>query len=252
MTFLGATDTTVVAVEWLMTELLRNPSVMTKAQAELDHVVGRDRMVQESDVQNLPNLQAILKETFRLHPPGPLLIPHESIDDAKAFAYDIPATTRMFVNIWAIGRDPTLWKEPLVFNPERFLQGDLAQMDVRGLDFELLPFGSGRRMCPAMPCAMNVAQFNAASLLHAFQWSLPDQMDPKDLDMTEAFGLTLPEAIPLQAVDKPRLEQRLYLYKVSDLLYRYKRTRGQRLYLYKRSVQELSEATWKKYHSSGH
>lgn len=209
--FIGATHTMTVTTGWTMSEIIRNPSVMEKACAELQTVVGDNRLVQESDLPQLKYLQCIIKESFRLHPTGPLLIPHESVEACKASGYDIPAKTRMMVNVYAIGREPSVWEDPLEFKPERFMEGEMkVKIDVHGQDFVLIPFGSGRRMCPAMPMANLVVQFVVASLLHTFQWSLPDGMEPKDLDMTEGMGLSLPRAVPLRAIATPRLSPSLY------------------------------------------
>lgn len=208
--FVAATESTVATTEWAMAELLRRPSLMATAHAELDAVVGRERLVQESDLQKLPYLQAMVKEAFRLHPVAPLLMPRESARASEAFGYDFPAKSRVIVNVWAIGRDPRVWPEPLVFNPDRFLQPNLKHIDVKGQHFELLAFGAGRRVCPGVAMGVLVVQFVLASLLHSFDWSLPADMTPEDLDMTELFGLTLPRAAPLPCVAKPRLPPHLY------------------------------------------
>jgi cytochrome P450 len=209
--FIGGTHTMSVTTSWTMSEIFRNPSVMEKACAELQTVVGDNRLVQESDLPQLKYLQCIMKETFRLHPAGPLLLPHESVEPCKASGYDIPAKTRMMVNVYAIGRDPSVWEDPSEFKPERFEEGEIeSKIDVRGQDFVLIPFGSGRRMCPAVSMANLVVQFVVASLLHTFQWSLPDGMDPKDLDMTEGMGLTVTRAVPLRAIATLRLASSLY------------------------------------------
>ncbi|KAG0624183.1 hypothetical protein M758_3G229800 [Ceratodon purpureus] len=208
--FAGGTDTSTVTMEWAMSELLRHPQCMKKLQAELDAMIGKDRLVRESDIPNLPYLQAVIKETFRLHPVGPLLVPHESTDDCEVAGYRIPAGTRLYVNIWAIGRNPNAWDRPLEFDPERFMSGPDVNIDIKGQDFRLLPFGSGRRGCPGIPLGMLIVQCTMATLIHAFDWSLPPGEAPKDMDMTEAFGLTVPRASSLFAVAKPRQDACLY------------------------------------------
>lgn len=209
--FIAATDTTILTTEWAISELFREPSIVKKALEELDAVVGCNRLVQESDLPHLKYIQCICKETFRLHPPVPLLLPHESIQACKASGYDIPAKSRMLVNLYAIGRDPNTWDDPLKFLPERFMEGNkYSHIDSHGQDFELLPFGSGRRMCPGMHMGNLIVQFTVANVLHAFDWSLPDQMNPKDLDMSEANGITVSKAVPLRAMAKPRLSPTLY------------------------------------------
>ncbi|KAG0562564.1 hypothetical protein KC19_9G156400 [Ceratodon purpureus] len=208
--FAGGTDTSTVTMEWAMSELLKNPPIMKKLKAELDAVVGKDRLVQETDVPNLKYLQAVIKETFRLHPVGPLLVPHESTHDCEVAGYQIPAGTRLYVNTWAIGRNPKAWDRPLEFDPERFMTGPDINIDIKGQDFRLLPFGSGRRGCPGIPLGLLIVQWTMATLVHAFDWTLPEGQDPKDIDMTEAFGLTVPRAHALFAYAKPRQAAHLY------------------------------------------
>jgi cytochrome P450 len=194
-----------------MAEILANPNVMKAAQAELDEVIGRNRLVQESDIPKLKYIQAIVKESLRLHPPVPLLVPHQSIDTCKVSGYDIPAGTMLFVNVWAIGRDATIWEEPLRFNPNRFVEGGTsADVGMLGQNFQFLPFGAGRRACPGMAMGSLMVQSSIANLLHAFDWSLPFDMEPHDLDMSEGVGFTCPRAVPLHALAKRRLPTELY------------------------------------------
>ncbi|XP_026455494.1 cytochrome P450 CYP736A12-like [Papaver somniferum] len=138
---LGAMDTSATAIEWTLTELIKNPRVMRKIQDELEREAGLDRLVKESDLPKLEYLDMVIKESFRLHPVGPLLLPHESIEDCQVNGFFIPKKSRVIINSWAIGRDPQTWTDPEKFIPERFLG---SNVDVRGYDFELLPFGSGR------------------------------------------------------------------------------------------------------------
>jgi cytochrome P450 len=203
----GGTDTTAVTVEWAMSELLRNPDVLAKATKELDRVIGRDRLVAEGDIPNLPYMEAIVKETMRLHPVAPLLTPRLSREDVSVGSYDIPAGTRVFINAWAIGRDPEVWEAPMEFRPERFVG---SSVDVKGQHFELLPFGSGRRMCPGMGLALRMVPVILANLLHAFAWRLPDGVAAEELSMEETFGLTVPRLVPLEALAEPKLPARLY------------------------------------------
>ncbi|WVZ57015.1 hypothetical protein U9M48_007461 [Paspalum notatum var. saurae] len=213
----AGTDTSTVTVEWAMSELLRNPEVLAKATEELERVVGRDRLVSEGDIPSLPYLEAVVKETMRLHPVVPLLTPRQAREDVSVSVgggggYDIPAGTRVFVNVWAIGRDPAVWEAPLEFRPERFLAGGSgAGVDVKGQHMELLPFGSGRRMCPGMALGLKMVQLVLANLLHAFAWRLPDGVAAEELSMEETFALTVPRLLPLEAVAEPRLLARLYL-----------------------------------------
>lgn len=194
-------------MEWALSELLKRPKIFEKATEELDRVIGKDRWVEEKDVQNLPYVEAIMKETMRMHPVAPMLVPRMSREDCTIDGYDIPAGTRALVNIWTIGRDPEIWDSPDQFCPERFLG---KSIDVKGHDFELLPFGSGRRMCPGYSLGLKVIQLTLANLLHGFKWSLPDPMTEDDLSMEEIFGLSTPRKFPLEAVVEPRLPNHVY------------------------------------------
>nr|CAB3500747.1 unnamed protein product [Digitaria exilis] len=169
----GGTDTSAVTVEWAMSELLRNPEVLAKANEEMDRVISRERLVEEEDITRLPYLEAVVKETMRLHPVGPLLTPRLCREDVSLGGYDIPAGTRVLINVWTISRDPAVWDAPMEFRPERFVGGGSGGgVDVKGQDFELLPFGSGRRMCPGMSLGLKMVQVVLANLVHAFAWRL--------------------------------------------------------------------------------
>ncbi|XP_002990813.2 cytochrome P450 CYP736A12 [Selaginella moellendorffii] len=165
-----ASDSTAVAAEWVMAQLLHNPHVLEKAQLELNLVVGPNRLVQESDFSKLEYLQAIIKETLRLCPPGPLLIPRSSDEACTIGGYYVPKGSTLFVNAFAIGRDPSIWESPTEFMPERFLG---RSVDFKGQHFDLIPFGSGRRMCPGMPLALKALELLLANLVHGFDWSFP-------------------------------------------------------------------------------
>ncbi|XP_071932550.1 cytochrome P450 76T24-like [Coffea arabica] len=195
--FVAGIDTTSATVEWAMTELLRSPDKIAKARAELKEVIGEKEGVQESDISRLPYLQAVIKETFRLHPPAPLLVPHKADEDVEINGFIVPKDIQVLVNVWASGRDPTMWSDPENFEPERFLGSDI---DVRGQHFELIPFGAGRRICPGLPLAYRMVHLMLASLIHNIDWKLEDGMKPEDLDMEEKFGLTIQKALPLKAI----------------------------------------------------
>ncbi|KAJ7950313.1 putative Cytochrome P450 [Quillaja saponaria] len=196
---LGGTDTTTVTLTWALSLLLNNRQVVKKAQNELDIHVGRARLVQESDTKNLAYLQAILKETMRLYPAAPLAVPHESNEDCTVGGYHVPTGTRLIVNLAKIHRDPRVWADPLEFRPERFLTTHKG-VDVRGLDFELIPFGSGRRMCPGISFALQVMELTLANLLHGFDIATPSD---ETVDMTEVSGLTNLKATPLEVILTP-------------------------------------------------
>lgn len=199
--FAAGTDTTFITLDWAMTELIINPKVLKKAQAEVRSVLGERKVVLESDILQLSYMKAVIKETFRLHPPAPVLVPRESLEHVTLEGYDIPVKTRIFVNAWAIGRDPEIWEDPETFKPERFLN---SPIDFRGQDYELLPFGAGRRICPAITFGTATVEIALAQLLHSFDWELPPGVTPKDLDMTEVFGITMHRKYGLEVIAKPR------------------------------------------------
>ncbi|RZC50225.1 hypothetical protein C5167_018657 [Papaver somniferum] len=198
--FMGATETTNSTVEWAMTELLTNPATMKKVGAEITQVVGHKRSFEESDIDNLPYLRAVIKETLRLHPPIPLLVPRSVIKDTELMGYIIPQGTQVFVNVWGLGRDPASWDAPLAFNPERFLD---STVDYRGQNFEFLPFGAGRRICPGLPLGNQMLHLVLGSLLQSFEWSLEDGVTPETLDKSDKMGMSLRKASLLKAVPKP-------------------------------------------------
>ncbi|PAN21465.1 hypothetical protein PAHAL_3G468600 [Panicum hallii] len=208
----GGTETAAVTMEWAMVELLHRPDAMAAATSELERVVGRGRWVTESDLPELPYVDAVVKETMRLHPVGPLLIPHQAREDAVVGGYDVPAGARVLVNAWAVGRDPASWPDaPGAFRPERFLAGGSAEgVDARGAHFQLLPFGSGRRMCPAHNLAMREMAATLANLVQGFAWRLPDGVAPEDMSLEESFGLSVSPKEPLVAIAEPRLPAHLY------------------------------------------
>ncbi|TXG46382.1 hypothetical protein EZV62_028110 [Acer yangbiense] len=195
--FVAGIDTTSSTVEWAMAELLHNPGKLTKAQTELRLLLGKDGLVQEFDINKLPYLQAVMKETLRLHPPAPFLVPHKAETEVEISSYEVPKTAQILVNVWAMGRDSSVWQNPTSFMPERFLE---SEIDVKGRDFELIPFGAGRRICPGLPLAQRMVHLTLASLLYSFDWKLAHDLKPEDMDMTEKFGLSLHKSEPLLAI----------------------------------------------------
>ncbi|CAI9111862.1 OLC1v1012191C1 [Oldenlandia corymbosa var. corymbosa] len=209
--FTAGTDTSSSTVEWAIAELIRNPKLLAQAQKELDDVVGLGRLVSEGDLARLPFLQAIIKETFRLHPSTPLSLPRMAAESCEINGYFIPKGSTLLVNVWAIARDPEMWADPLEFRPERFLPGgEKPSVDIKGNDFEVIPFGAGRRICAGMSMGLRVVQFLTATLIHAFDWDLPDGQTREKLDMEEAYGLTLQRASPLLVHPRPRLSPHVY------------------------------------------
>nr|ACL52611.1 unknown [Zea mays] len=202
----GGTETTSNTVEWAMAELMQKPELLAKVRQELDAVVGRDAVVEESHLPQLPYLHAVVKETLRLHPALPLMVPHCPSADATVGGYRVPAGCRVFVNVWAIMRDPAVWKDPRDFVPERFLDGagEGRKWDFTGSEMEYLPFGSGRRICAGVAMAQRMTAYSLAMLLQAFDWELPAGAR---LELDEKFAIVMKKATPLVAVPTPRLSK---------------------------------------------
>ncbi|XP_065852757.1 premnaspirodiene oxygenase-like [Euphorbia lathyris] len=186
--FIAGTDTSSTTVEWAMSEMMRNPRVLKKAQEEVRKAFKGKKVIREEDVQKLTYLPLILKETLRLHPPAPLLLPRESIKTCQVAGYEIPVKTKVIVNAWAIGRDSETWKEADRFKPERFMDNTI---DFKGMDFEFIPFGAGRRICPGIAFGLANMELPLARLLYHFDWKLLEGITSENLDMTEYFGATV-------------------------------------------------------------
>ncbi|CAN6297043.1 unnamed protein product [Urochloa humidicola] len=196
--FTASVDTSSVTMVWAMAELIRRPAMMRKVQEEIRAVVGADKeRVHHDDMPKLRYLKMVVKETLRLHPAVPLLLPRETLRHVTVCSYDVPAKTRVLVNAWAIGRDPATWDNPEEFDPDRFEGKDV---DFNGTHFELVPFGAGRRMCPGMALGVATTEFTLANLLYCFDWALPAGMAPEDVSMEEAGGLTVHKKTPLVLV----------------------------------------------------
>ncbi|TXG59527.1 hypothetical protein EZV62_014100 [Acer yangbiense] len=193
--FVAGTDTSAVTLEWAMAELLNRPDILKKARAELDGEIGNTRLIDESDLPKLRYLQSIVFETLRLYPVTPLLLPHTPSEDCMIGGYNVPRDTIVFVNAWAIHRDPTLWDDPTRFDPDRFVNGpeDLAQ--------KILTFGLGRRACPGSGLAHRTLGLTLGSLIQCFDW---ERVCEKKIDMSEVGGLTMNLVQPLEALCKVR------------------------------------------------
>ncbi|KAL5820375.1 hypothetical protein ACOSQ3_022257 [Xanthoceras sorbifolium] len=197
-------DTSAATIEWTLSELIKYPRIMKKLQNELENVVGKDKMVEESDLDNLEYLDMVIKESLRFHPVAPLLVPHESREDCIINGFHIPKKSRIFINAWAIGRDPEAWNDPDNFYRERFAGSNI---DLYGRDFQLLPFGSGRRSYAGMQLGLTVVRLVLAQLIHCFDWELPDGMVTAELDMIEHFGLVTCKAKHLLVIPSYRLNK---------------------------------------------
>ncbi|KAL4558114.1 hypothetical protein LXL04_036310 [Taraxacum kok-saghyz] len=198
----AGTDTSAITTEWAMAELINNPKIMKKAVEEIDRVVGKERLLRESDIPNLPYLQSIVKESLRLHPAAPL-IHRLSTEDCSVGGYHIPVNTPIFFNVWSVGRDPSHWENPLEFRPKRFEE---KQFDLRGQHFELLPFGSGRRMCPGILLGLMLIHVTLGCMIQCFDWKAGEDGDLSSVDMEEGIGLMISRANPLVCVLVTRLD----------------------------------------------
>ncbi|CAN6560740.1 hypothetical protein C1H46_034796 [Malus baccata] len=199
--FVAGTDTSFTLLEWTMSELFRHPMIMEKLQNEVRGIVGnKTDIIKEDDLVGMHYLKAVIKETLRLHPPVPLLVPRMSSQDATINGYIIKANTQVIVNAWQIGRDPKSYNNPEEYEPERFLNSTL---DYKGNDFQYIPFGAGRRGCPGIQFAMAVQEIALANLMHKFDWALPNGAGGEDLDMTESTGASVRRAYPLKVVAIP-------------------------------------------------
>jgi cytochrome P450 len=183
----GGTDTTSASAVWAMTALIKNSRVMKKVQEEIRNSRDKKDFLDEDDIQNLSYLKAVIKETFRLYLPGPLLVPRESREKCTIGGYQIPANTILYVNAWAIHRDFDIWKDPEEFYPERFLENSI---NFNGQDFELIPFGAGRRICPGISMGVALLELILANLLYSFDWELPQGLVKEDIDTERCVGIT--------------------------------------------------------------
>ncbi|CBI39705.3 unnamed protein product, partial [Vitis vinifera] len=195
--FIAGSETSSTAVEWAMAEMLKNPGVMAKAQAEVRDIFSRKGNADETMIHELKFLKLVIKETLRLHPPVPLLIPRESRESCEINGYEIPVKTRVIINAWAVARDPEHWNDAESFNPERFLD---SSIDYQGTNFEYIPFGAGRRMCPGILFGMANVEIALAQLLYYFDWKLPNGTQHEELDMTEDFRTSLRRKLNLHLI----------------------------------------------------
>ncbi|KAL1334507.1 cytochrome P450 71D8-like [Arachis ipaensis] len=198
--FAGGTDTSGVVIEWVMSELMRSPRAMKRAQAEIRQALKEKQTIREEDVTKLPYLKAVISETMRLHPPVPLLLPRQSREECTIHGYHIPIKTKVMVNAYALGRDPDYWYDAETFLPERFQE---TPMDFKGTNFEYIPFGAGRRICPGLNFGLANVEFALAMLLYHFNWELPNGIKPEDLDMNEAQGAVVGRKNHLYLIPTP-------------------------------------------------
>nr|XP_043613224.1 probable (S)-N-methylcoclaurine 3'-hydroxylase isozyme 2 [Erigeron canadensis] len=197
--FIAGTDSVTSSTIWAMADLIKNKEILEKVTEELKSEIKSNTMIMKFDLNKLSYFNACIKETLRLHPVVPLLLPRNAVETCEVMNYTIPQNSSIWINIWAISRDPSVWEDPNAFKPERFLG---SNVNYTGHDFEFTPFGGGRRMCPGMPSGIKSLQTTLATLILGFDWVLPNNEDPAKLDMTETFGLTLQKEKPLELIFK--------------------------------------------------
>ena len=200
--FVAGSDTSSTAIEWAMASLLNSPQVMEKVKGELRSVLGKKAQVEESDIAQLPYLQAVVKEVLRLYPPVPMSF-YRAEATVQVQGYTIPQGTTIMLNIWAVHRNADLWADPEKFMPERFMDGDIDFFS-SNKECKLIPFGGGRRVCLGLPLAYRTVHLILASLLHEFDWVLPEDAMGCGVDMTEKFGIVISMATPLKAIAKKK------------------------------------------------
>ncbi|XP_074568075.1 alpha-humulene 10-hydroxylase-like [Curcuma longa] len=200
--FLGGTETSSTVIEWAMSELIKNPKAMEKVQKEMREAMqGKTKLEEESDIPKFSYLNLVIKETLRLHPPAPLLIPRVCRETCEVMGYRVPVGARVLINAFALGRDEQYWgSDAESFKPERF---EGSSVDFKGFNFEFIPFGTGRRICPGMTFGLSSVEVALANLLFHFDWKLPQGMKMEDLDMMEISGIAAPRRSPLLVLAKP-------------------------------------------------
>ncbi|KAJ3683740.1 hypothetical protein LUZ60_013967 [Juncus effusus] len=197
--FAAGVDTTYITLEWAMSELVKNPNHMKKLQNEVRGIAKDQASIKLEDLNEMNYLKAVIKENLRLHPPAPLLLTRQSMERCSINGFTIPKGIRVLVNVWAIGREPKSWDAPEEFKPERFIE---SPVDYKGKDFQFIPFGAGRRMCPGIQFSMATAQLALANLVHQFDWEFPSGVTADEFDMSDSAGVTAPRKDSLRLLVK--------------------------------------------------
>ncbi|XP_008779150.2 premnaspirodiene oxygenase-like [Phoenix dactylifera] len=198
--FGAGTETSSTTLGWTMAELMRHPEIMEKVQAEVRQALKGKAGIEEENINEFHYMKLVIKESLRLHPPSPLLLPRVCRETCQVDGFNIPAGSRIIINAWAVARDPRYWEDPESFRPERF---DGSSVDYKGGNFEYIPFGGGRRSCPGITFGLAQVEMALANLLYYFDWKLPNGMGPNDLDMTESFGSDVGLKSPLWLIATP-------------------------------------------------
>ncbi|RYR67584.1 hypothetical protein Ahy_A03g013981 isoform B [Arachis hypogaea] len=191
----AGSDSISSTIEWAFAELANSPKVMKKVQEEVRRIVGGKSMIEENDLNQMNYMKCVIKETLRLHPPGPFLIPRETANSVEIKGYHIPKKVTVYINSYAIHRDPKLWDNAEEFIPERF-EGN-QQIDYKVIDSQFIPFGIGRRGCPGMSFGVASLEYVIANLLYWFDWNVPNNNNSALIDMSEISGLNISKKQPL-------------------------------------------------------
>ncbi|KAK7387302.1 hypothetical protein VNO78_28007 [Psophocarpus tetragonolobus] len=204
---LGGADNPSNAVECALAEMINQPNMLQLATEEVDRVVGKKRMVEESDVPNLNYVKACVREAFRLHPVVPFNPPHVSANDTMIGNYFIPKGSHVLLSRQGLGQNPKVWTEPHVFKPEQHFNNEKSMISLSDPDLKLISFGTGRRGCPAAILGTSMTVVLLARLLHAFTWTAPPNVSTINLAKSHNGGML---AQPLVLLPKPRLPPVLY------------------------------------------
>ncbi|OIT02518.1 PREDICTED: premnaspirodiene oxygenase-like [Nicotiana attenuata] len=195
--FAAGTETSAAVITWVLSEMMRNPKIMAKAQSEVRQVFKGKTSFDEKDLDKLSYLKLVIKETLRLHPPSPFL-PRQCMKQTYIGGYKVPPKTRVLINSWALGRDPESWHDPESFIPERF---ENSSVDFMGNHFQLIPFGAGKRICPGMQFGLANVKHPLARLLYHFNWALPYGTSPEDLIEKDGLSAAKQKDLCLIAID---------------------------------------------------
>nr|XP_016509595.1 PREDICTED: cytochrome P450 81D11-like [Nicotiana tabacum] len=195
--FIAGTETSSTTIQWVIRLLVAHPDTLYKLRADIDNKVGNKRLLNESDLNKLPYLYCVVNETMRLYPPVPLLLPHFSTEDCIVGGYDVPKNTLLFVNAWAIHRDPKVWEEPDKFKPERF---EATEGETERFNYKFVPFGMGRRACPGADMGLRAVSLALGALIQCFDWQIGET---ESLEESYNSRMTMQNK-PLKAVCTPR------------------------------------------------
>ncbi|TKY47911.1 Isoleucine N-monooxygenase 2 [Spatholobus suberectus] len=202
---MAAVDNPSNAIEWGLAEMINQPELLQRATEELDKVVGKERLVHESDIPKLNYIKACAREAFRLHPVVPFNVPHVSVKDTTVGNYLIPKGSHVLLSRQELGRNPKVWSdEPHKFKPERHLKSEVVLTES---DLKFISFSTGRRGCPGIMLGTTMTVMLFARLLHAFTWTAPPNLSHINLAESN-HDIFL--AHPLVALAKPRLAPELY------------------------------------------